>query len=149
MNRSSHHGFADLVDAVRERFALLHAVGYAEPSLSITVRECHLVYTCEGRATIAVLDDRGSEPWVQVVPLWLTQPNGSTRTFGLNEAIAVLAPAIEGARPAPWSAGNRHPRAWIEWYGLALERHLDAITRPSSALLDQIEARRRDQSKSS
>jgi hypothetical protein len=142
----SEREFGDLIDAAFERLSFLAPLGYAPPRLSVSARECSIVYVCDGRATIAVFDDRGSEPWMQIVPLWMTRADGTTRTFGLNEAFAVLSPQLHDSRPRSWSKNSASIREWIDWYGRGLEDHLDAISRPSDSLLDLIEARRTDQS---
>lgn len=144
----SGEGWSPFVTAVEDRFRFLESHDYGPPRVSTTPRECTIVYWGAGdrdqaRANVAVYHDRGSEPWIQIVPLAMTAPDGSTRSFGLNEAIAVLSPAHDQQRPKrkhPLSEADEH--AWLDWYARFLEAHLDAVTRPSPDLLDAIEAAR-------
>lgn len=135
--------FATYVRAVREHFDFLESRGYGAARVSIAPRECTIVYWGhDGRANVALYNDLGSEPWVQIVPLNMTRADRSTRTFGLNEAIAVIAPDLAAPVKKPTPLDESEERAWLDWYAGFLETHLDAVTSPSLELLDAIESRR-------
>lgn len=132
---SWREGYAPFIAATRERFAFLEESGYRAPEVFVTAPECTIVYK-GGGATIAVRTEYVDAPWVQVVPV--EAPN---RSFGLNEAMRLLAPAEEPAREKP-PFSEALWRAWMEFHAAFLESHLDEITKPSPELLDRIEARR-------
>jgi hypothetical protein len=135
--------FAPYVRAVHERFDFLQRHGYGAARVSVVPRECTIVYWGDDdRANVALYNDLGGEPWVQIVPLNMARADRTTRTFGLNEAIAVIAPDLEPPPKKPIPLDERDDQAWLDWYAGFLEKHLDAVTRPSSELLDTIEARR-------
>jgi hypothetical protein len=135
--------FAPYVRAVRERFGFLESRGYGAARVSIGPRECTIVYWGDdGRANVALYNDLGGEPWAQIVPLSMTRADRTTRTFGLNEAIAVIAPDLEAPARKPTPLAESDERAWLDWYAGFLETHLDEVTRTSPELLDAIEARR-------
>lgn len=93
---------------------------------------------------VAIFHDLGGPPCVFVVPLPMRRADGSTRSFGVQEAVAVLAPTYEGQRPGPWQAGwDRHlDPAWLDWYADFLRERAAALLNPSRSLLDRIDARR-------
>ncbi|HET6610381.1 MAG TPA: hypothetical protein VFG83_00255 [Kofleriaceae bacterium] len=121
-----------MVDA---SFAFLRERGFGEPRVTGSERECTIVYWGPTRTNIAIYNDVGSEAWVQIVPLDLVDSDGSTRTFGLNEAAAILEPENEppaSTNPVTDSA----QRAWLTWYARLLEAHFDELVPPSPTLLD-------------
>lgn len=138
--------FQPYVDAARELFAFLEASGYGAPRVTIRPRECVIVYWPEdresGRANVALYNDLGGEPWVQIVPLTMARADRSTRTFGLNEAMALLAPGREAPPKKAPPLAESDERAWLAWYADFLAERLDEITKPAATLLDAIESSR-------
>ncbi len=103
-----------------------------------------VVYWGEQGVNVAVYHDRGGAPWVQIVALRMSRADGTTRTFGLNEAMEILdsdraatAPPVEGADFDPVIE-----QAWLEWYAGFLAEFADVVLPPSAALLETIEAAR-------
>ena len=136
--------FDGYVQRVRASFGFLEQRGYGPPRVCVRGRECTVVYWGEQGVNVAVYHDRGGAPWVQIVALRASRADGTTRTFGLNEAMAILdsdrtatAPPVDGAGFDP-----AIERAWIEWYAGFLAEFADALLPPSAALLETIEAAR-------
>lgn len=145
MSTHGFSGFADFIEAVRQCFAFLAEHGFDEPRIHLwPPRECTLVYWGTDGVNVAVFHDLGGPPQVQIVPLRHSRADGSTRSFGLGEAVAELAPRLNRQRPGSGVAGwERHlDTAWLEWYAGFLRAHAADVLAPAPALLDRIEARR-------
>jgi len=99
----------------------------------------------ETLANVAIYHDLGSEPMVLIVPLWLNNELGATRSFGLHEAVAVLDPQYADNRP-PWPGSANETSIleyeWIAWYAGFLKDYLLKIISPSHELITVIEANR-------
>lgn len=136
--------FGRYIEEIRGRFAFLERRGYGAPRVSATQRECTVVYWGNDRANVALYNDSGGAPWVQIVPLSLSRADGSTRTFGLNEAIALLDPAHHAKRPNAPASSSDHAQedAWLQWYATFLADHFDEVLSPTTELLAAIEGAR-------
>lgn len=139
---------SNFVNATIDSFAFLVESGtYRAPKVSLQHRECTIVYWGEPNqyANIAVYHDLGSAPKVFIVPLWLQDSKGNTRSFELQEAFAVLAPKYEEDRPhwpEPAIERLRLECLWLDWYAHIFKAHLTEIICPSIKLLETIEQRR-------
>ena len=109
--------------------------GYSGPELFYRSPQFDLRYR-KGDRAVFLLSEYFQEPWVQIRP-----PRPDER-FGLNEAIAVLAPESWTAHPPRKSGGldADEAAAWIEYYAAFLKQHAREIIDDHASVFARVQA---------
>lgn len=137
--RNWERGYAPYIDRCRMGFAFLEREhGYGFPEANVTPPEFSIEWRKPGRA-VTIVTEYYLPPFLQIYP------GDPYRTFGLNEAAAVLEPEILTRHPEVSGGSLVHPDEFgriLDVWSAFLRAHAEEILGDPGPLFDRIAALR-------